>query len=173
MNYLKAIMEMRNTTAVELSKASGVSPHEIRRLMTGDYMLHARKDTQKRLADALNVTVRDLVNGSDETKEKIVYTEIKKAAENLASTIHRYYPEQVYVDVVLFTHEPSEDYSEIIGKDIDFYSIKATIADSDSRVHFPVVPFISESGCIVYGEDRIDKVVPFSEGKDNDSQGRT
>ena len=168
MNYLKSIMEMRNITTVELSKLSGISSQEIRRLCEGDYMSHARKDTQKLLADALNVTVRELVKGSEEMKEKIVYTEVKKAAEHLASTIRKYYPEQIYVDVVLFTHENPDAYDDEVGKDIDYYSIRVTTADSDSDVELPVVPFISESGRIVYDDEGIRKVVPFGEARTND-----
>ena len=162
MNYLKAIMEMRNTTAVELSKVSGISPQEIRRLCEGDYMSHARKDTQKSLADALNVTVRELVKGSEEMKEKIVYTEIKKAAEHLASVIRKYYPEQIYVDVVLFTHENPEDYDDNPTNDLDYYSIRATMTDSKFNDDLPVIPFLSESGRIYYDDEEIRKVVPFS-----------
>lgn len=168
MNYLKEIMTVRNITPIELAELSGVSKNEIRRLMTGDRMSHARKDTQKLLADALNVTVRELVKGSEEMKEKIVYTEVKKAAEHLASTIRKYYPEQIYVDVVLFTHENPDAYDDEVGKDIDYYSIRVTTADSDSDVELPVVPFISESGRIVYGDEGIRKVVPFSEGSKHD-----
>lgn len=166
MNYLKAIMEMRNITTVELSKASGISPQEIRRLCEGDYMSHAYHDTKKRLADALNVSVNELVNGGDDMKEKIVYTEIKKAAEHLASVIHKYYPEQIYVDVVLFTHENPEDYDDNPTNDLDYYSIRATMTDSKFNDDLPVVPFLSESGRIYYDDKGIRKVVPFSEGQE-------
>lgn len=152
MNYLKAIMEMRNVTAVELSELSGIAPKDIRRLCEGDKIVSAYKKTQKRLADALGVTVNELVNGSDEMKEKIVYTEIKKAAENLALIMRKYYPEQIYVNVSMFTHD-NDRFETDPDSDHDYYSVTVTRWEEETESDMPLVPIISESGRIFYSED--------------------
>lgn len=171
-------MEMKGTTPIELSKQSGVSVNEIRRLCQDNKIASAYKYTQKSLADALGVTVKELVKGSVEMKEKILETEIRNATERLALTVRKFYPEQVYVNVSLFTHDDDTFESDPTDEN-DYYSITVTRTEKETESDMPLVPIISESGRIFYSEDfdgelKIREVRKYHSGdKVDDSQGRT
>ena len=68
MNTLKAITESRGITPVELSKMSGVCLTRVRDLIRDGTIGTAQKSTQLKIANALGLTVRELIGGTNENE---------------------------------------------------------------------------------------------------------
>ena len=167
MNYLKQIMEAEGISPIQLAEMSGCNIGTVRNLMKADSIEYAFKGTIKKLSKALGVTPRDLVKGGKRMKNKILYTEVTKAAEALSKALRAYTDEPMYLSVCVFT----QDKTAICDGDPegipDYYSIRCHNADDIEGI----VPTISESARVYYGEDGIKVVKPYHrEVADDDSQ---
>lgn len=165
MNYLNEIMRVRNLTAVDVARMSGLNVSTVRYVMAQETAEHCYKKTQIALSKALGVTVRELTTGGKKMKDKILKAEVETALERLLSAVRKYSDKQIYVDLCFFTHD-----EECVGDDFpnqipDYYSYRVQIVDKDASEDLPVVPIISESGRIYYstddGEERIRQVIPY------------
>ena len=117
----------------------------------------AYKSTQKALADALEVTVSDLINGGDKMKKTILHAEVIKAAESLAVALSKFSSDPMYCSVTVFTKDVTckcEGDPEGIP---DYYSVRIHDAEDVEGER----TFISESARVYYGEDGIRTVLKF------------
>ena len=161
MNYLSRLMEARNISVKELSETSGISVSLIRNYIRNDDAIeHAYKPTVQALAKALGVTPRDLVVGGKRMKNKILKTEVEKAAEHLCKCLREYTDEPMYLSMTVFTRDNTikdEESDEIP----DYYSI--TLHNADIEEVEDIILTLSESKRVFYGEDGIREVRPFPE----------
>ena len=92
-------------------------------------------------------------------KNKVLYTEVKKAAEMLCNALRSYSGEPMYLNLTVFTRDNtiSDD-----PKDIpDYYSVVVSYpdeVDEDIRINSAV---ISESAKVFYGDEGIRSVEPY------------
>jgi hypothetical protein len=164
MNYLTEYMTAAEITPIELSKTTGIAASVIRRLMTDELITTAHKKTQKKVADALGVTVAELTTGGNSMKDKLLYTEVKHAVEVLARYARRYSDNQHYVSITILTRDDSAVADDYPNEIPDSYSFIVSMADKDeTNSDLPFIPIVNESGRIFYWEDDtegIRKVVP-------------
>ena len=160
MNNLTLLMEVNRLNAVRLSEMSGVAVSTIRRLTEDNNIATAYKQTQKKLAEALGVSVHDLVGEGESMKNKILRSEIEKTTEYLASLMRRTTKEQLYLSVTIFTRDKESRSDEDPEGVPDFYSFRVNIFNEDFEPDFPLM---SESQRIYYSEDDVGirKVIPF------------
>lgn len=161
MNNLKAIMEARCLTATDLSQMTGISVSNIRRLMEEDHIETAYKHTQQMVAAALGLTVRDLVVGGEDMKNKILEAEVTKTIQSLVKALRKYSDEGLYISFFAFTHDT--DSADTPGDVPDYYSIRIHKAEEDELGDFDNI--YNEAGRIFYsvvdGEEGIRKVIPY------------
>lgn len=171
MNYLTELMRTKNLTALDVAKLSGLSATNIRRLMTLDSLEFTYKKTQIALSKALGITPFELVKGGESMKEKLLYTEVKRAVEVLSRALRRYSDDQHYVSIAIFTNDTDSMSDEYPDEIPDTYIINVARANDEESVDLPVIPIMSESGRIYYwtDDDRegIRRVIPNTTGKDN------
>lgn len=166
MNNLVALMTAYGTTPIELSRGTGISIQNIRRIMTLDDLSGLRKYTQKELADYFEITINQLVNGGTRMKKKILETEIRKHAEALAVALRKYTDESMYFHLSIFTRDNTieEDSDEIP----DYYDFVIHESDDDFG---EIKNITSKAFLIFYDDEGIWKTTPFysNERNDNDS----
>ena len=160
MNNLSLLMDLKHINAVRLSEMTGVAPSTIRRLMEGNNIATAFKETQKKLADALGVTVYDLVEGSESMKNLLLRSEIEKTTEHLAWLMRRTSGEQLYLSVTIFTRDNESKMEKDPEGVPDYYTFRVNVFNEDFE---PDLPLMSESQRIYYSEDDfgIREVIPF------------
>lgn len=158
MNYLRELMRAKGITATELSKMSGVSQGCISRMLKMSDITFSYKHTQKALADALGVTVNELVNGGGDMKNKILESEVRKAAESLAVALRKYTTEPMYCSLIIFTKDVTCKCDEDPEGIPDYYSFRVHEAE-DVEEHYPT---FSESARVYYDDEGIRYVIPFS-----------
>ena len=168
MNYLKAYTEAVGITPNKLSQLSGVTKERCRQLINEGTIGNAHRDTQKKIADALGVTVRDLVKGSSTMKNKLIEAEIKKATEHLARLLRNYSDSELYFHLTLFTKDTQCADDDMPGEVPDFYSYR--LADLKEEEDGKTI--MTDSGRIYYadvdGEEYIKKVMSYHEGRKNE-----
>lgn len=162
MNNLSLLMDLKHINAVRLSEMTGVAPSTIRRLMEGNNIATAFKETQNKLATALGVTVYDLVEGSESMKNLLLRTEIEKATEHLAWLMRKTSGEQLYLSVTIFTRDKESKMEQDPEGVPDYYSFRVNVFNEDFEPDFPLM---SESQRIYYSADDfgIREVIPFYE----------
>lgn len=158
MNYLRELMRAKGLTATELSRLSGVSEGNISRMLKLNDISYSYKHTQKHLADALGVTVNDLINGGDNMKDKILESEVRKAAEHLALALRKYTKEPMYCSLTIFSRDITCKGDEDPEGIPDYYTFRVHEADDVEEI----VPTFSESSRVYYDADGIKKVIPFN-----------
>lgn len=170
MNTLKAITEARGITPVELSKMSGVCLTRVRDLIRDGTIGTAQKSTQLKIANALGLTVKELVGGGDKVKNKVIQAEIARATEHLARLLRNYSDKELYLHITLFTKDKEcaetendiPDYfsyrlANLVPEDSDG-DIAETICKQDGLIHYTNVD----------GEEFIRSVVPYKGGINNE-----
>ena len=158
MAYLNDYMKLQGMTRRALSEKSGVSLPRIGAYVNEpELLITADWETRKAIADALGITVKELLHGKN-LKTEILKTEIRKAAEHLANELRKYSAEPMYLDLCIFTHDAEAKTEEDNCEGLpDYYSIRCHEAsDIDG-----IIPTMSESARVYYGEDGIKKVIPF------------
>lgn len=176
MNNLKSIMEARNITPNQLSEMTGLAVTNLRRILQEDSLATATKPTQQIIAAALGVTVRELVEGGEDMKTKILEAEVKSAVETLVKALRKYSDEGLYLSFFTFTHD-KDSVEEDNPEDVpDYYSIRILkpfeeeddMYDADEDIEY----IFNESGRIFYstvnGEEGIRKVIPYGRGRNNE-----
>jgi len=163
MAYINQYMELYGFTRKMLSEKSGVSPSLICRYVNEPELLdNADWDTRKRIAEALDITVHELIVGKD-FKSRVLHTEILKASEHLARLLRNYAKDPMYLNITIFTKDKEakepEDNCEGLP---DYYSIRCHEASDVEGI----VPTMSESSRVYYrtdedGNELIDKVFPY------------
>ena len=151
-------MKLQGMTRRALSEKSGVSLPRIGAYVNEpELLITADWETRKAIADALGITVKELLHGKN-LKTEILKTEIRKAAEHLANELRKYSAEPMYLDLCIFTHDAEAKTEEDNCEGLpDYYSIRCHEAsDIDG-----IIPTMSESARVYYGEDGIMKVIPF------------
>ena len=141
-----------------LSEESGVSLPRIRAYVNEpELLITADWETRKAIADALGITVKELLHGKN-LKTEILKKEIRKAAEHLANELRKYSAEPMYLDLCIFTHDAEAKTEEDNCEGLpDYYSIRCHEASDIEGI----IPTMSESARVYYGEDGIRKVIPF------------
>lgn len=167
MNYLAEYMNAKGITPTELSRLSGVSANNIGLMMKREDISRSFNYTQRAIANALGITVSELVNGGDEMKNKILETEIRKHAEALAVALRKYTDVPIYFHLSVMTRDNVTDEPDTP----DYYDFVVHELDEDFG---EIKNMTSKAYLIHYGEEGITKTVPFysnlkNEGKDNDS----
>ena len=157
MNYLTAIMEARGITPKELAEKTGIAVNTIRNLMKSNRLDTAYTYTKTALAEALGVSVCDLVKGGENMRKKILETEVTKAAEHLAKVLRDFSGEPMYMNITVFSRDVEckvdgdpdglPDYYSIIVHDAD------TEYDENPEGYIPRSIELSKSGRIYYGDD--------------------
>lgn len=158
MAYLNDYMELQGMTRRALSEKSGVSLPRIGAYVNEpELLITANCETRKAIADALGITVKELLHGKD-FKTKILKTEIRKAAEHLANELRKYSAEPMYLDLCIFTHDAEAKTEEDNCEGLpDYYSIRCHEASDVEGI----IPTMSESARVYYGEDGTRQVIPF------------
>lgn len=92
-------------------------------------------------------------------KDKILLTEVRKAAEQLCNALRSYTDEPLYCNLTVFTRDNTIAKEP---KDIpDYYSVIVALPDEvDEDIHISSA-VISESAKVFYGEDGIRNVEPY------------
>ena len=168
MNNLTAYMDARGITPKELSEKTGISINNIRRLMNTGNLESAYTYTKTAIAEALGVSVCDLVKGGENMKKKILETEVTKAAEHLAKVIREFSGEPMHLSLAIFTRDieckcdgdPNglPDYYSVLVHDAD------TEYDDNPEGYIPRSIEVSKTGRIYYGDDGcISEVKGFGE----------
>ena len=166
MNYLTELMNAREIDHITLAKMSGVSLSNLRRLTAEESAGYSYKKTQKRLAQALGVTVSELVKGGKRMKNKILEAEVRKAIEHLTAALHKYTDEPMYLSLAIFTKDKTVR-TETDPEGIpDYYTVRSYVADTEQEhtaddFFIPKETVIDESARVYYGEDGIRQVIPF------------
>jgi len=162
MNNLKRIMDARGITPTELAAYTGMAPSNIRRLMEDDNITTAFAKTKRKIAEALDVSVKELVEGGESIENKILYSEIVKATENLASLMRRSTDKQLYLNITIFSRDDTSKCDGDPSGVPDYYNFRLNFADED---FVPDVPIMSEASRVYYseedGKEGIRKVIPF------------
>ena len=165
MNYLNEIMRVRNLTAVDVARMSGLNVSTVRYVMAQETAEHCYKKTQIALSKALGVTVRELTTGGKKMKDKILKAEVESALENLLFAVRKYSGEQIYLSLTIFSRDEECSCDKYPNQVPDYYRYLVQIVDKDASEDLPVVPIITETGRIYYstddGEERIRDVVPY------------
>lgn len=158
MVYLNDYMKLQGMTRRALSEESGVSLPRIRAYVNEpELLITADWETRKAIADALGITVKELLHGKN-LKTEILKTEIRKAAEHLENELRKYSAEPMYLDLCIFTHDAEAKTEEDNCEGLpDYYSIRCHEASDIEGI----IPTMSESARVYYGEDGIRKVIPF------------
>lgn len=154
MNYLIILMEEKGLTPKKLAELSGCNVGNIRRLMTLDTLEFAYKKTTERLAKALGVTPKELIEGGTRMKKKILETEIRKNAEALALALRKFADEPMYLRLCVFTLDNVADDSSSAP---DYYDVVCHKCD-DLDANEPVM---SKAFLIYYGEEGVEKTEEF------------
>ena len=166
MNYLTELMNARGIDLITLAKMSGVSLSNLRRLTAEESAGYFHKKTQKRLAQALGVTVSELVKGGKRMKNKILEAEVRKAVDHLTTALHKYSDEPMCLSLAIFTKDKTVRSDDDPKGIPDYYSIRSYVADTEQEetaddVFVPKETVINESARVYYGEDGIRQVIPF------------
>lgn len=158
MAYLNDYMKLQGMTRRALSEKSGVSLPRIGAYVNEpELLITADWETRKAIADALGITVKELLHGKN-LKTEILKTEIRKAAEHLANELRKYSAEPMYLDLCIFTHDAEAKTEEDNCEGLpDYYSIRCHEASDVEGI----LPTMSESARVYYGEDGIRQVIPF------------
>ena len=154
MSYLKEIIADKGITEKQLSEMSGVTHPTLWRLCNTDSFQYARKETQIKIANALNVTVREIIEGEEIMKKKVIETEVTKAAEHLSSVLRKYYKNPMHLHMTIFTRDAVGLRGETENKP-DYYDVRVGDgADLEDRI-------VDKSALIAYGPDEngIEKIV--------------
>lgn len=171
MNYLTEIMNAKGLTAQQLSKKTGMSVSNIRRLMQGDNVTYSYIGTIQKLAKALDVKPYELIKGSETMKNKILYSEITKAIEHLSIALRKYSPDSHYLRISLFSRDDGISLSEDAIPP-DFYYMTLNRCELETEYDQPIM---SENSLIYYAEteegEKIRKVLKL--GGINDCPGQT
>ena len=160
MNYFKALLNAREITAIDFAKAVGMSVSNVRRLCEDENIRTCTKRTQKKVADGLGITIRELVEGGNSMKNKIMYAEINKAVERLCVLLRKTSSDPLFLDITIFSRDKVAcDGDEEIP---DYYSFRVCKADEEFEADSPLV---NESSRVYYsdddGEEKIRKVLPY------------
>lgn len=158
MAYLNDYMKLQGMTRRALSEKSGVSLPRIGAYVNEpELLITADWETRKAIADALGITVKELLHGKN-LKTEILKTEIRKAAEHLANELRKYSAEPMYLDLCIFTRDAQAKTEEDNCEGLpDYYSIRCHEASDVEGI----LPTMSESARVYYGEDGIRTVIPF------------
>lgn len=163
MNYLKDLMDAKGITPIELAEMTGISVSNIRLMLNDNRYETAFKSTQMKIADALGVSVCDLVKGGKRMKDTILETEIKKATEHLARLLRNYSESELYLHVTIFTKDKECMDDDFKGEVPDYYSYRLndlSVGEVDVGE-----TLMTDSGRIYYagvdGQAYIKKVVPY------------
>lgn len=150
MAYLNDYMKLQGMTRRALSEKSGVSLPRIGAYVNEpELLINAGWETKKAIADALGITVKELLHGKD-FKTILVKTEIRKAAEHLARELRKYSAEPMYLDLCIFTRDAEAKTEEDNCEGLpDFYSIRCHEASDVEGI----VPTMSESARMYYKDD--------------------
>ena len=155
MNYLAEYMNAKGITPTELSEMSGISANNIGLMMKREDISRSFNYTQRAIANALGITVSELVNGGDEMKNKILETEIRKHAEALSVALRKYTNEPLYLRLTLFTRDVQvADDKEHVP---DFCDLVCHVYDDMEEID----PIVSQAYLIHHGEEGISKTEPF------------
>lgn len=171
MNYLKELLEAREITPIRFSEQTGITLSNIRRLTQNNNNLieTAYKPTQQVIAAALGVTVRDLVQGGPNMKNKILEAEIETAIQRLTKALRKYSDEGLYLSFFAFTRD-KDSVEDGDPQDVpDYYSIRVLKPFEDNE---DIEYIFKETGRIFYstvdGEEGIRKVIPHGKGFENE-----
>lgn len=160
MNDLKALLDARGITIIDFAKKTGLPVSNVRRLCTDENYKTCTKKTQQKLADGLGITIRELVEGGDPMKNKILYSEISKTVEKLCVLLRKTSPDPLFLDIAIFTRD------KVVsdGKEIpDYYSFRVCKADEEFEAD---APLINESSRVFYSFDKeegekVHKIMPY------------
>lgn len=159
MNDLKALLDAKGITIIDFAKRTGLSVSNMRRLCENDNYRTCTKKTQKKLAEGLGITIRELVEG-ESMKNKILYSEISKTVENLCVLLRKTSPDPLFLDIAIFTRDKVVSDGEEIP---DYYAFRLCKADEEFEAD---APLINEASRVFYsltedGEEKIRKVMPY------------
>ena len=107
-------------------------------------------------------------------KNKVLYTEVLKAAEHLATVLRNYTDEPMYLNLCIFTRDADCHHEGDPDGVPDYYDVVAEGAESR---YDDVEPTICTSARVYYSEDQygelIRTVIPYREqvSEDEDEQG--
>lgn len=163
MNYLAEYMNAKGITPTELSEMSGISANNIGLMMKREDISRSFNYTQRAIANALGITVSELVNGGDEMKNKILETEIRKHAEALAVALRKFKGEPMYFHLTIFSRDNTAD-----EDDPDYYDFCLHEFNEETE---EIVDLTSKAYLIHYGDEGIAYTTPFyiNERNSNDS----
>ena len=177
MSLLKEIMSSRGLTSQDLARKTGLTYQTIWRLLKNDSYEFAQKETQRLIATALGVTVRDIIYGKDpdtkseeekaDMRKKIAEAEIKKGVEHIINALNKYSAGPMYLSLSIFTKDNTCKCDEDPDGIPDYYSLRAHTMDTDyeedaDRIRVvPMEMIVNETARVYYGEDGIRQVIPF------------
>ena len=106
-------------------------------------------------------------------KNKVLYTEVLKAAEHLATVLRNYTDEPMYLNLCIFTRDAECHHEGDPDGVPDYYDVVVEGAEADDDAE----PTISKTARVYYSEDQygelIRTVIPYREqvSEDEDEQG--
>lgn len=106
-------------------------------------------------------------------KNKVLYTEVLKAAEHLATVLRNYTDEPMYLNLCIFTRDAECHHEGDPDGVPDYYDVDVEGAEADDDAE----PTIATSARVYYSEDQygeqIRTVIPYREqvSEDEDEQG--
>lgn len=164
MSYLKEIIKAKGLTEKQVAELSGITHPTLWRLCKENTYQFAQKNTQIKIADALGVTVREIIEGESIMKQKLVETEVTQAVEHLASVLRKNYKEPMHLHMTIFTRDAIGLRGETNNKP-DYFDIRVGDgADLEDRI-------IDKSALIVRDADteKIVQTVPYyKRGRQNE-----
>ena len=142
MSILKELMHSRGITSQILARKTGLTYQTIWRLLKNDSYEFAQKETQRLIATALGVTVRDIVYGKDadpkseeekaEMKRKIAEAEIKRGVEHIINALNKYSADPMYLSLAIFTRDNTLKCDGDPDGTPDFYSLRVHQSDTET-----------------------------------------
>ena len=136
--YLNDSMKLNGMTRRALSEKSGVSLPRIGAYVNEPELLTtADWETRKAIADALGITVKELLHGKD-LKTKLLNTEVRKAVEHLARVLRNYSSEPMYLNMTVFTRDAEAKTKEDNCEGLpDYYGIRCHEANDVEASYRP------------------------------------